>query len=486
MADSGEFRSAPEPAVDYAAFGSWYDMYRADVLDPALVVAEIALRGLLEDALSDRDLARIRRPVGRVKAKPRVWRKLGKPRYSERVGTVHDIPDVIDDLIGVRLTCTNRRDIDVVREVFDVLPTTGDGGAGLWLDPASERDYLDVPRPSGYRGWHVNLGVALDVDGVRRPVTCELQVRTLLQDGWGELTHEDSYKKDGGLPPLVEVLSRRMADLLATLDDIAEDLRDELDRLDEAAVVGLPNSEPPTRGTTRGSSEQAIDASAHLETRWRNLDRPLDLASLAWEVQREYGAEITDEWFGFGTFKRFLESAAPDAEITAGRHAYLLPAELVPDDSAADDVGIEIDDRTMTGLEDASTSDIPPIARALHRVERTFPLLTSGHWARLFDHLAEAWHRTGPQPPTDQLTRRLVQSTCDRSAASGPPLARRHVEAVVRDLVAEGDGSPRTARELADSYATLAQHRLVELRLIGSRNRTARAALRQWIVPSAR
>jgi ppGpp synthetase/RelA/SpoT-type nucleotidyltranferase len=486
MAVRGEFRPGSEPAVDYAAFGSWYDMYRADVLDPALVVAEVALGGVLHDVLSDRDLARIRRPVGRVKAKPRVWRKLGDPRYSGRVGTVHDIPDVIDDLIGVRLTCTNRRDIDVVREVFDALPTTGDGGTELWLDPASERDYLDVPRPSGYRGWHVNLGVGLDVAGVRRPVTCELQVRTLLQDGWGELTHEDSYKKDGDLPPLVEVLSRRMADLLATLDDIAEDLRDELDRRDEAAVVGSPNSEPQTRRTTGGSPEQSIDASAHLEARWRNLDRPLDLASLAWEVQREYGAEISDDWFGFGTFKRFIESAAPDAEITAGRHAYLLPAELASDDAAAEDVVIETDDQTITAQVDARASDIPPIARALHRVDRTFPLLTSDRWCRLFDHLAEAWHRTGSQPPTDQLTRRLVQSTCDRSAASGPPLARRHVEAVVRDLVTEGDGTPQAACELADSYATLAQHRLVELRLIGSRNRTARAALRQWIVPSTR
>jgi ppGpp synthetase/RelA/SpoT-type nucleotidyltranferase len=486
MADRREFRPGSEAAVDYAGFARWYDMYRADVLDPALVVAEVALGGVLNDALSDRDLARIRRPVGRVKAKPRVWRKLGKPRYAGRVGTVHDIPDVLDDLIGVRLTCTNRRDIDVVREVLDALPTADDGGTELWLDPASERDYLDVPRPSGYRGWHVNLGIGLDVDGVRRPVTCELQVRTLFQDGWGELTHEDSYKKDGDLPPLVEVLSRRMADLLATLDDIAEDLRDELDRLDEAAVVGSPNSEPLTRGTTGGSSEQSIDASAHLETRWRNLDRPLDLASLAWEVQREYGAEISDDWFGFGTFKRFLASAAPGAEITAGRHAYLLPADIAPDDAAAEDVFIEIDDQMISVQEEARTSDIPSIARALHRVDRTFPLLPSDRWTRLFDHLAEAWHRAGPQPPTDQLIRRLVQSTCDRSAASGTSLARRHVEAVVRDLVTEGDGTPQAARELADDYVTLAQHRLVELRLIGSRNRTARAALRQWIVPSTR
>ena len=64
---------------DYAAFGQWYDRYRIDVLDPGLAEAEAALGDLLRDALSERDLARIRRPVGRVKSKPRVWRKLCKP-----------------------------------------------------------------------------------------------------------------------------------------------------------------------------------------------------------------------------------------------------------------------------------------------------------------------------------------------------------------------------------------------------------------------
>jgi ppGpp synthetase/RelA/SpoT-type nucleotidyltranferase len=461
--------------LDYATFGRWYEDYRVEVLDPALEEAETALGGLLRDALSERDRARIRRPVGRVKSKPRVWRKLCKPRYVERIAVVGDVPEVIDDLVGVRLTCTNRRDIDVVREVFDALPTTDDGQCRLWLDPDSERDYLDEPRPSGYRGWHVNLRLVTDTGGSRRAVTCELQVRTLLQDGWGELTHEDTYKKDGELPPLVEVLSRRIADLLATLDDIAEDLRDELDRLDEAAVAGAPSARPPETVGSGGRSEQAADATALVEARWRGLDRPMDLAALAWELQREYGAEIADDWFGSGTFKRFLSTAVPDGEITTGRQAYLLPP------SAASDDGRTEGDETNPEPGGAEGRAVPPVARALHRVDRTFPLLAHEDWTRLFDHLAEAWRRTGSQPPTDQLARRLVQSTCDRSATSGPPLARRHVEPVVRDIVAESNGEPRPAHALSDSYATLTQQRLIDLRLMGTRNRTARAAVRRWI-----
>ena len=481
MTDGGTDTRVAGPVFDYASFGRWYDTHRVDVLEPALSEAEATLTGLLRDNLSDRDLARIRGPVGRVKSKARLWRKLCRPRYAERIASVDEIPDVIDDLIGARLTCTNRRDIDVVREVFDALATTDRGQPGLWLEPATERDYLSEPRPSGYRGWHVNLGFGADADGSRRLVTCELQVRTLLQDGWGELTHEDTYKKDGELPPLVSVLSRRMADLLATLDDIAEDLRNELDRIDEEAVTGVPDARHPGLLVAGGRFEQADDAAAYVNTRWRELDRPIGLGALAWELQREYGAEITDAWFGHGAFKRFLIAALPNGEITTGRHAYLLPAAVDTADTAVDDSGAAVDDGTGTASGNDATSDVPRVARELHRIDRTFPLLAHDDWTRLFDHLAEAWRRTGSQAPDDSLASRLIQSTCDRSTASGPALAQRHVEAVVRDLVAESDGGSRPADELAGDYATLIQHRLVELRLMGAHNRNARGAVRRWI-----
>jgi len=130
---------------------------------------------------------------------------------------------------------------------------------------------------------------------------------------------------------------------------------------------------------------------------------------------------------------------------------------------------------------DKTNPVVPPIRRALHRVDRTVPLLAHRDWVWLFDRLAEAWRRTGAQPPTDRLVRRLTQSTCDRSSAADRPLAQRHVEPVVRDIVAESDGQPRSADELSDNYASLIQRRLVELHVAGARNRSYRAAVRRWI-----
>ena len=462
----------------YATFGAWYDDLCAEVLGPALVEVEAQLDTVLHDALAERDLARIRRPAGRVKSKPRTWRKLRSERYAGRIVDLDDIPAVLDDLVGVRLTCTNRRDIEVVQEVLDALPAADEGPGRLWMDRDSIRDYLTEPRPSGYRGWHVNLGLGRGGSGPRSSVTCELQVRTLLQDGWGELTHEDTYKKDGELPPLVEVLSRRLADLLSTIDDIAEDLREEFDRLNAASIAdtGVAGVEDVVAERDPG---QASDAAAALARRWRELERPVDLAALAWELQREHGAEITDDWFGHGTFKRFLLDAVPEAEITAGRRAYLLPARS--DDDGDLEAGAADEADGGDGGDDLVGVGAPKEALALHRVDHTFPLLGSADWARLFEHLAEAWRRVGASPADDRLVARLVQSTCDRSAATGAPLARRHVEPVVRALVAEGDGSPRPAASLADDVASWTQQRMVELRIMGTRNRRARSEVRRWI-----
>ena len=476
MGDSSE----PGPGFGYSTFGRWYDELRAEVLEPALAAAEAALDSALHDALAERDLARIRRPAGRVKSRARTWRKLRSSRYASRVADLDDIAEVIDDLVGVRLTCTNRRDIAVVQEVLDALPSADDGEIPLWMDRSSVRDYLSEPRPSGYRGWHVNLVVPLTRGAQRVPVTCELQVRTLLGDGWGELTHEDTYKKDGDLPPLVEVLSRRMADLLATIDDIAEDLREEFDRLNAAAIA-----DAPTVGEDLGplgDSEQAADAAASLARRWRGLGRPVDLGALAWELQREYGTEIAVDWFGHGTFKRFLRHAVPDAEVTSGRRAYLLPSG-----AAAATIGSEPDvaDEDEQQAEDGSPVGAPREALELHRVDHTFPLLDSADWSRLFHHLAEAWRRIGALPADDRMVARLVQSTCDRSGTTGEPLAHRHVEPVVRALVVDGEGAPRPAEALAADFATATQQRMVELRLMGARNRRARSAVRDWIAPAA-
>lgn len=50
-----------------------------------------------------------------------------------------------------------------------------------------EPDYVSEPKDSGYRACHALLKVQIDSDGA--PVIVEVQIKTLLQHAWGELTH---------------------------------------------------------------------------------------------------------------------------------------------------------------------------------------------------------------------------------------------------------------------------------------------------------
>ena len=464
----------------YAEFGNWYDDYSADTLEPALDRAMDALQRELDDALSDRDLARIRSISGRVKSKRRTWRKVSQPRYRQQIVTVDDIPRVLDDLIGMRLTCTNLRDLEMVQVALENLPRRAGKKRVLSVDPTSERDYVEHPKVSGYRGWHVNLGVQHD----GTPVTCELQVRTLLQDSWGELTHEDGYSKSGELPPLVEVLSTRMADLLATLDDIAEDLRSELDRIDEAIVAEMADQsdtgsgdEPNTETGQELTVGPGADAADILLGRWRSLDRPVEISSLAWALQNEFGAEVSDNWFGHGTFKRFLHAAVPDGELSGDRQVYLLPAG--GEASAA-----RSDDDTYPAVAPADeSSTIPDEARQLRRIDRGFPLVETNEWRRIYEHLAEAWRRVGSGPPSTRMVNQLTRSARDRARSTGNPLTRRHLDHVAKAVLATSEsGEPLDADQIGDAFAGSVLQRLADLRIVTADNAASRARVGRWLL----
>ncbi len=461
----GGVDSASGPSFGYDQFGTWYDQFRAETLEPALELASTLLATELDDLLSDRDLARIRNVAGRVKSKRRTWRKL--QRYH--VASVDEIPDVVDDLIGLRITCTNLRDLEMVQAALDNLPRAPRQKRPLALDPTTERDYVDAPKDSGYRGWHVNLRLLLG----RTRVTCELQIRTLLQDSWGELTHEDTYSKAGELPPLVEILSKRMADLLATLDDIAEDLRTELDRLDEAVVAETASDEPDQRAAISGV---AADAASMLLDRWHQLDRPVELSSLAWALQKEFGAEVSDDWFGHNNFKRFLRHVLPDGEISTGRQAYLLPP-------TAGRPSPDADVATPEAADDAASAAPPDEAQRLRRIDRGFPLVDASQWARIYGSLADAWAEMGPRPPSTRMLNELTRAARDGAAATGEPISRRHLDYVAKAVLAgDDDGTPLPASRLAEEFVESTLQRMADLRIIEPANASRRAAVARWLL----
>jgi putative GTP pyrophosphokinase len=72
----------------------------------------------------------------------------------------------------------------------------------LTLLADSIEDYNKTPKASGYRAIHVLSDVSYDQivhkenkhQIVTGKMTCEIQIRSIFQDAWGELTHQMHYK----------------------------------------------------------------------------------------------------------------------------------------------------------------------------------------------------------------------------------------------------------------------------------------------------
>lgn len=459
----------------YDDFSEWFEAYCMKYLEPARESAVRALSEHLDVELPEIERVRVKVSPGRVKGKERTWRKLELPKYEGRIKSLEDIPEVIDDLVGLRVTCNNKSDVQRVVDIVASLDSFTVGSEPvLEQQQDSFRDYLRNPKESGYRAMHFNLCTSVPAGLRRKVVTCELQVRTLLQDGWGELTHEDTYKPGSAPPALVETLSRRIADLLAAVDDIAQDLRQELDRLatvnveasSEGAVSAtLPLPEVESKGQVESESGLRAAAIIYLQNRVANLGRPTDLASLAWEVRKEFGQEVSQGWFGYGTFKVLLRDAAPSARVTDEPPSYVFPIDY--DNSAAQKT--------------SPYPGIPASALALREVDRSFPLLSSELLNAAYERLAEASQGIDWSDSTSNDISRINEMTRKAREFNSDDLAisRTNLDYIAKSLLLSGNLSHAfTKEEIRAIYLTWTVNRI---RGVTSVNRRQLEALKKWL-----
>lgn len=162
---------------------------------------------------------------------------LARGRLTEsRVKALHSVADKtranewepsealerMTDLVGFRIVCNNIEDAYRIKDA--VL-----GSTRFLCTESDVHDYIASPQPSGYRAIHINAKyevMGLDKTAVR----CEIQVRTLAQEAWAQLSHYDLYKQGETLPPHIAKSALRLAALLHVGDEIAQDIRKDVSR----------------------------------------------------------------------------------------------------------------------------------------------------------------------------------------------------------------------------------------------------------------
>lgn len=144
--------------------------------------------------------------TSRVKSEKSMKEKLKRKGIEV---TLENALERINDGVGVRIICSYIDDIYVIVELIKKY-------SGIKI--LNEKDYIKNPKQNGYRSYHINLEMDLDIIGEIHKVRCEIQIRTIAMDCWASLEHELKYKKNIENQKLIEKELRRCADDMATTD----------------------------------------------------------------------------------------------------------------------------------------------------------------------------------------------------------------------------------------------------------------------------
>ncbi|MBQ9289243.1 MAG: GTP pyrophosphokinase family protein [Clostridia bacterium] len=118
----------------------------------------------------------------RIKSFHSISEKLAKQNRSVTIETIR--ANVLD-VAGIRIVCSYVEDI---YRVADMLKLQDD------LQLIQIKDYIETPKPSGYRSYHMTVGAAVyGIDG-KQMIPVEIQMRTIAMDFWASLEHQLKYK----------------------------------------------------------------------------------------------------------------------------------------------------------------------------------------------------------------------------------------------------------------------------------------------------
>lgn len=129
-----------------------------------------------------------RNPIESIKTRVKSMDSLIKKIKRKNIPlTLTGIEEGIKDIAGVRVICSFPDDIYMLA---DCLLKQDD------VVLVEKKDYIQNPKPSGYRSLHLIIKVPIFLQNEKRMVTVEVQLRTIAMDFWASLEHKLRYKKD--------------------------------------------------------------------------------------------------------------------------------------------------------------------------------------------------------------------------------------------------------------------------------------------------
>ncbi len=146
--------------------------------------------------------------------------------------TLEAVRENIQDIAGIRITCSFSSDIYVLA---DMLKKQHD------LKVLSVKDYIEEPKPNGYKSLHLILQVPIFMSDRVADTCVEIQIRTIAMDFWASLEHKIYYKYEKDIPARLSKELKEAADTVAALDQKMERIHQEMAQFkQETALTDTP------------------------------------------------------------------------------------------------------------------------------------------------------------------------------------------------------------------------------------------------------
>lgn len=154
----------------------------------ALDEIETKIDILKEEFQSLHDYSPIEHTKSRIKSPESIMNKMLRKNHEF---SIDGIRDNIKDIAGLRITCSFISDIYAVK---DMLANQDD------LKVLEVKDYIERPKPNGYRSLHMLVEVPVFMSDCCEHVCVEVQIRTIAMDFWASLEHKIFYKYSQAIP----------------------------------------------------------------------------------------------------------------------------------------------------------------------------------------------------------------------------------------------------------------------------------------------
>lgn len=188
-----------------------------EILTPYdLAVKELVLNfeHMIKEFRSKGMYSPIEQVEGRVKKISSILDKVQKKKIH-----MDEFEERVEDIAGIRITCQFSEDIE---KVVQLIRERND------IEIKSEKDYIDTPKPSGYRSYHMIVYYVVNtLDGPKR-LQVEIQIRTMAMDFWATAEHSLQYKYKGNIPEHLNEKLLNAANAVVALDKEMSAVRHEI------------------------------------------------------------------------------------------------------------------------------------------------------------------------------------------------------------------------------------------------------------------